>query len=160
MRISDWSSDVCSSDLGMLPIFAGMARLYPWVGEASGGFKGAWMSPFPFILRTLLLFGGLGWALWALITRRGSAVAISSAGLIFLMIMNSMVLVDWAVSLDASFHSSGFGLYAMSIHFTVAPMVAVWELLRLQPEHTETLPAIVITMVLLWLYLEIGRAHV
>src|SRR3546814_16441372 len=29
--------------LGMLPIFAGMARLYPWVGEASGGFKGAWM---------------------------------------------------------------------------------------------------------------------
>src|SRR3546814_2080670 len=71
------------------------------------------MSPFPFILRTLLLFGGLVWALWALITRRGSAVAISSAGLIFLMIMNFMVLVDWVVSLDASFHSSGFGLYAM-----------------------------------------------
>src|SRR3546814_6163713 len=46
--------------LGMLPIFAGMARLYPWVGEASGGFKGAWMYPFPFILSTLLLFGGLG----------------------------------------------------------------------------------------------------
>src|SRR3546814_15087988 len=90
------------------------------------------MSPFPFILRTLLLFGGLGWALWALITRRGSAVAITSAGLIFLMIMNSMVLVDWVVSLDASFHSSGFGLYAMSIQFTVALMIAVWELLRLQ----------------------------
>src|SRR3546814_8669082 len=32
-------------------------------------------------------------------------------------------------------------------------MIAVWELLRLQPEHTEALPAIVITMVLPWLYL-------
>src|SRR3546814_11940574 len=41
----------------------------------------------------------------------------------------------------------------MSIQFTVALMIAVWELLRLQPEHTEALPAIVITMVLLWLYL-------
>src|SRR3546814_12917318 len=108
------------------------------------------MSPFPFILRTLLLFGGLGWALWALITRRGSAVAISSAGLIFLMIMNSMVLVDWVVSLDTSFHSSGFGLYAMSIKFTVALIIAVWYLLRLQPKHTDTLPHFVTHMVLLW----------
>src|SRR3546814_20186084 len=79
--------------LGMLPIFAGMARLYPWVGEASGGFKGAWMSPFPFILRTSLLFGGLGWSPWALITPRGSAGAIPSAGLDFLLIMKFRGLV-------------------------------------------------------------------
>src|SRR3546814_6523402 len=64
-----------------------------------------------------------------------------------------MVRFDFVVSLDASFHASGVGLDAMSIQFTVALMIAVWELLRLQPEHTEALPAIVITMVLRWLYL-------
>lgn len=139
--------------IGVLPVFAGMALLYPWVGTTLPGFKGAWLSPVPFILRTLLLFGGLGWALWALITRRGSAVAISSAGLLFLVPMNSLVLVDWVVSLDASFHSSGFGLYAMSIQFTVALMMAVGELLRRQPQHTAALAAIIITLILIWLYL-------
>src|SRR3546814_15442095 len=48
--------------LGMLPIFAGMARLYPWMGEARGGVKGAWVFPFPVILTQLLVFGGRGWA--------------------------------------------------------------------------------------------------
>jgi hypothetical protein len=111
------------------------------------------LSPLPFAARTLLLFGGLGVALWALVARRGSAVAISSAGLLFLAPVVSVVLVDWLVSLDPEFHSSGFGLYGMSIQFTVALMIAVWALLRRQPEQTQALAALIITMILLWLYL-------
>lgn len=137
----------------LLPLLIGMAMLYPWVDAEGSGFKEAWLSPPWFVLRSLLLFTGLGIALWALVTRRGSAVTVSSAGLLFLIPMMSLVAVDWLVSLDAEFHSSGFGLYALSIQFTVALMSAIWVLLGRQPERTATLGALSITMILTWLYL-------
>lgn len=137
----------------LLPVLAGMALLYPWVAAPGSGFKGAWLSPPWFALRTLLLFAGLGLALWALVARRGPAVAISSAGLLFLAPIMSIVAVDWLVSLDADFHSSGFGLYALSVQFTVALMTAIWILLGRQPERTATLAALMLTLILIWLYL-------
>jgi hypothetical protein len=137
----------------LLPPLFGMRVLYPWVDAALSGFKGWWLTPLPFVLRTLLLFLGAGLALWALVTRRGSALAIASAGLLFLVPILTLVLVDWLVSLDAQFHSSGFGLYALSIQFTVALMAAVWLLLGRQPEQTAALAAIMITLILVWLYL-------
>lgn len=139
--------------LAIIPIFVGMSALYPWVGRSSSGFHGGWMTPFPFVSRTILLLVGLGAVTWALIVRRGPALAISSAGLLFLMPMMTIVLVDWLVSLDPQFHSSGFGLYAMSIQFSVAWMVVIWMLLGRQPDQTSALAALVITLVLLWLYL-------
>lgn len=139
--------------LALLPVLAGMAILYPWVGTPMPGFKGGWLSPPWFVLRTLLLFAGLGLALWALVTRRGAAVAVASAGLLFLAPMMSLVAVDWLVSLDREFHSSGFGLYALSIQFTVALMTAIWILLGRQPDRTATLAALMLTLILIWLYL-------
>lgn len=136
-----------------LPLFVGMSVLYPWVSAAPEGFKGNWLTPLLFIVRTIVLFSGLGLALWALVTRRGSAVAISAVGLIFLVPMMSLVLVDWLQSLDPEFHSSGFGLYTMSIQFTVAWMAVIWLLLRRQPDRTATLAALAITLILTWLYL-------
>jgi hypothetical protein len=139
--------------VAVIPVLVGMAELYPWVGKALPGFKGGWMTPLPFVLRTLLLFTGAGIAAAMLVARRGPALAISTAGLLFLMPMMTIVLVDWLVSLDPEFHSSGFGLYAMSIQFTVAWMVAIWMLLGRQPGQTPALAALVLTLVLLWLYL-------
>ena len=139
--------------VAMVPVLASMTLLYPWIGATISGFKGAWLSPLPFVLRTLILFVGLGLLLWAFVTRRGSAVALSSAGLLFLAPMMSIVSVDWLVSLDIEFHSSGFGLYALSIQFTVALMAAIWMLLGRQPDRTETLGALLITLILLWIYL-------
>jgi hypothetical protein len=139
--------------VAMVPVLAGMTLLYPWVGAAIAGFKGVWLSPLPFVVRTLILFAGLGLLLRALVTRRGSAVVLSSAGLLFLAPMMSIVSVDWLVSLDTEFHSSGFGLYTLSIQFTVALMAAIWALLGRQPDRTETLSALLITLILLWIYL-------
>lgn len=139
--------------VAILPVLGGMAVLYPWVGAPAAGFKGGWLSPLPFTLRTLILFAGLGLALWALVRRRGSAMAVSSIGLIFLAPVMSVVLVDWLLSLDPEFHSSGFGLYGMSIQFTVALMAAIWVLLGRQPQHVAALAALTITLVLSWLYL-------
>lgn len=137
----------------LLPLLLGMAVLYPWVGAGGSGFRAAWLSPPWFALRSLLLLAGLGIASWALVRRRGPAVSVSSAGLLFLIPMMSIVAVDWLVSLDAGFHSSGFGLYALSIQFTVALMTAMWMLLGRQPDRTATLGALSITMILIWLYL-------
>lgn len=139
--------------VALVPVLVGIGVLYPWVSAAPEGFKGGWLAPLPFALRTIILFAGLGLALWALVARRGSAVAISSVGLIFLAPMMSLVLVDWLLSLDPEFHSSGFGLYAMSIQFTVGWMAVTWLLLRRQPERTAALGAIAITLILTWLYL-------
>jgi len=139
--------------LAILPVLTGMTLLYPWIGGGMAGFKGAWLQPLSFVIRTVLLLAGLGLILWTLVTRRWSATALSSIGLIFLAPMTSVVMVDWLVSLDSEFHSSGFGLYVMSIQFTVALMSAIWVLLGRQPERTATLAALTITLVLTWLYL-------
>jgi hypothetical protein len=139
--------------VAILPVLADMHGLYPWATETMPGFKGGWLAPLPFAGRTLLLFLGTGAALWALVSRRGSALAISSAGLLFLIPMLTLVLVDWILSLDPRFHSSGFGLYAISIQFTVALMVAIALLLGRQPQRTGALAPIAITLILVWLYL-------
>lgn len=141
------------SFLTLLPVLLGMGLLYPWVSHPTSGFQGWWLAPVPFVLRTLLLYLGTGLALWALVVRRGPAQAIASAGLLFFMPMMTMVLVDWLLSSDPRFHSSGFAFYAMSVQFTVGFAAAVVLLLDRQPERTTALGAILITLVLLWLYL-------
>jgi hypothetical protein len=136
-----------------LPVLLGMGAIYPWAQEPLPGFKGLWLSPLPFALRTVVLYLGAGLALWALVTRRWPALAVSSAGLLFLLPMLTFVLTDWLLSLDPAFHSSGFPLYAMSVQFNVALMAAVVLLLTAQPAQTQALGAIMITLTLTWLYL-------
>jgi hypothetical protein len=137
----------------LLPVFVGLPLLYPWAGQTLPGFQGWWLTPLGFVARTLLLYLGMGVALWALVARRGSAVAISSAGLLFLLPMMTFVAVDWLLSFEPTFHSSGFGLYAVSIQFTVGLMISVALLLHSQPAHTRALAPIMITLILVWLYL-------
>lgn len=133
----------------MLPVLLGLGALYPWVGR----FQDAWLAPVPFALRTLILFLGAGAMLWALAARRGRAVAVAAAGLLFLLPMQTLVLTDWLLSLEPGFHSSGFPLYAMSGQFNLAFMAAAALLLSRQPRHTAALGAIMIALTLTWLYL-------
>jgi hypothetical protein len=139
--------------LALLPPLFGMRLLYPWMTEVLTGFKGWWLAPLPFLGRTILLFLGASLVLWTLVARRGPALAIASAGLLFMLPMLTFVLTDWIVSLDLEFHSSGFGLYAMAIQFTVALMAAIWLLLGRQPWQTAALAPIMITLILIWIYL-------
>ena len=137
----------------LLPILLGLPRLYPWTAHPMPGLKGVWLSPLPFILRTLLLYLGTGAALYALTTRRAPSLAVASAGLLFLFPMQTLVLTDWLLSLQPGFHSSGFPLYAMAAQFNLALAVAVLLLLTVQPRQTAALGAILITLTLTWLYL-------
>jgi hypothetical protein len=141
------------SFVSLLPVLLGLSVLYPWAVQPPSGFQGWWLAPLPFVLRTLVLYLGMSLALWALVTRQPAAMATACAGLLFMLPMMTFVLVDWLLSLEPTFHSSGFGLYAMSIQFTVALMAAVALLLDRQPERTAALAAIMITLILVWLYL-------
>ncbi len=136
-----------------VPLIIGMRWLYPWATQTAPGFKGAWLAPLPFAVRAVLLFAGAGALLWLLVARRLPAAALAAAGLCFLVPMMSLVAVDWLVSLDRDFHSSGFGLYAWSIQFCVALSVATWILLGRQPKRTATLGALLLAVTLISLYL-------
>jgi hypothetical protein len=139
--------------VALLPALIGLRALYPWAAHLLPGFKGAWLAPLPFVLRTLVLHLAAGAALWGLVTRRWPALVVASAALLFLLPMLTFVLTDWVLSLEPSFHSSGFPLYAMTIQFNIALMAASVLLCTYQPERTAALGAIMITLTLLWLYL-------
>lgn len=136
-----------------VPVLLGLAWLDPGASGRLTGFKGLWLSPLPLVLRTVLLFAGAALIARALIGRRGPALPVSSAGLLFLMPVMTIVAVDWLLAPDPTFHSSGFGLQAIAIQFSVAWLVAVLFLLARQPERTEAVGAVTIAMILLSLYL-------
>lgn len=136
----------------MLPLLVVMGAVYPWTARSLEGFRGAWLQPWAFVLRTLLWFAGLGAILFLLGRRPERAPAVAAAGLIFLVAIGSLIAVDWLMSLDPGFHSSGFGLQALTVQFTVAVMLAAIRAVRLAPDETGTVGALMLALTMLWLY--------
>ncbi len=138
--------------LAMAPVLLGVARLYPWVDLPLHGYRAVYLSVWAFELRTIVFFAGA--IAFAVLLLRPSGEALAAGGLIALTLFDTTMVVDWLMSLDPEFHSSGFGLYGMSIQFTIA--VSALILLRLwaaPAEHTSVLGALLITVLLTWAYL-------
>lgn len=80
-------------------------------------------------------------------------------GLLVLTLLHSMIAIDWIESLQPKFHSSGFGLYVLSIQMTVALNVLV--ILRLadrkdprrRDRETSTFGPLMLVALLFWAYL-------
>ena len=139
--------------LALVPVLVGVGRLYPWVDLPLQGYRAAYLSVWTFELRSIVFFvGAIAVAIWLV---RPSGQALAAGGLVVFTLFDATVVVDWLMTLDPSFHSSGFGLYGMSIQFTVA--VSALILLRLLAEpagpHTSVLGALLITVLLTWTYL-------
>src|SRR3546814_17272536 len=70
MRISDWSSDVCSSDLAGVPAAGVRARGRQWLGAGAGAAGGARASRFAGLSLAGRAYGvhdavaGCGWGRW------------------------------------------------------------------------------------------------
>jgi hypothetical protein len=139
----------------MLPILLGVGRLYPWVDLSLHGYRAIYLSVWSFELRAVSFFCGAIVLALLVLTRPQASVAISSVGLIAFVLLDTTVMIDWLMSLDPQFHSSGFGLYALSIQFTVS--IAVLLLLRLSAgdpgEHTGVFGGLLLTILMLWGYL-------
>ena len=161
-----WTDDLCGpavaastlwplATLAFLPVLIGMGAIYPWIAHApESAFAQVWLSPIFFALRTI------GWfALFAVLAWRTLSSEISEAfasfALVALVICASFVAVDWLMSLDPGFASSGFGLQILALEICTA--LAVMILLRLadgSPRNPGVLGGLLLTLLLLWAYFQ------
>jgi len=140
--------------LALLPVLAGLGAIYPWAGDAPlNGFQAGYLTPWFFTLRTLAWFVVLTGLAVLLLTRRRASVPIACAGLVICTLFGAVIAVDWVLSLDPSFHASGFGLYWLSVQMTVALATAIILAPDPPPDRQPVLAGLLLTAILLWAYL-------
>ncbi|PTM86959.1 hypothetical protein [Mycoplana dimorpha] len=138
--------------LAAVPIFAGLPRIYVWTGEALDGFKGVYLTPAFFILRSLFILGGA--CLLAVLMIGGRSYALAVGGLIAFVVLHGILATDWLLSLDPDFHSSGFGLYFLSIQtLSALCLLILMQLTTGKVERPALLGGLLLTALLLWAYL-------
>jgi hypothetical protein len=138
--------------LAMVPVLVGVGRLYPWVDLPLHGYRAVYLSVWAFELRTIVFFAAA--IAVAVLLPRSAGQALAAGGIIALTLYDTTMLVDWLMTLDPSFHSSGFGLYGMSIQFAIAVSALIVIRLTAGPaEHTNVLGALLIMVLLTWTYL-------
>lgn len=137
-----------------LPFLVGQHWIYEWARGASlEGAKAVYLSTAFFDLRTLIILAGACMLGWRIIQADRSIVP-AAAGLIVFVVAHGLLAVDWLMSLDAEFHSSGFGLYILSGQMLAAlTMLILLRLAAGAPARTELLGALLIAAILLWAYL-------
>ncbi|MFZ5779955.1 MAG: hypothetical protein ACOY4R_07075 [Pseudomonadota bacterium] len=140
--------------VAVLPVIVASPVLYPWAAEVIGGWRGLYLTVEGFALRTGLFFLGAMALSFALASRPGVTSALSAAGLIGFVVADTTVVVDWLMSLAAHFHSSGFGLYVLSIQATVAlAVLLIARLWATRSDRMNLLGGLLLTSLLLWAYL-------
>ncbi|TXH33925.1 MAG: hypothetical protein E6Q98_20445 [Rhodospirillaceae bacterium] len=138
-----------------LPILVGVTALYTWSGaDAASAFRAFYLTPLSFICRTILFFMVAGSTAFLLLRPRRPMFFVAPVGLIALVLFDSVIAVDWVMSLDTAFHSSGFGLYILSVQMTMA---LAWLIIaRLLPgaevKRISLLGGLLLTAMLLWAY--------
>jgi len=140
--------------LCLLPVLLGTHVIFPWSADTSlEGFRGFYLSPVSFALRIVLIMLLLVVLNRQILPRPNRALAIVS--LIIFMLVQNLLATDLVLSLDPEFHSSGFGLYLLSVQALTAFSAMV--LLRLGQrqagrDETGTLGALLLVMLLCWAY--------
>jgi hypothetical protein len=139
-----------------LPMLLGLSVLYPWTaGVEPHGMRPIYLTSWFFVLRTALFWASVVVLAMLLLARQSWSTPVAAAGLILFVLLDTTVAVDWLMSLEPDFHSSGFGLYVLSIQMTVALCaLTVGRLLAgPPPERTGILGGLLLTALLLWTYL-------
>jgi hypothetical protein len=139
--------------LAMVPVLVGVGRLYPWVDLPLHGYRAAYLSVWTFELRTIVFFAAA--IAVVVLLPRSTGQALAAGGIIALTLYDTTMVVDWLMTLDPSFHSSGFALYGMSIQYAIAVSALIVLRLAVGPagENTSVLGALLITVLLTWTYL-------
>jgi hypothetical protein len=134
-----------------LPLALDLGAVYPWAGGAlDTPFRAGWLSPPAFLLRSLLFFAGATFLAIALAGTGRRALA--TAGLVAFVPFHTLVAVDWLMSLDPAFHSSGFGLYLLSMQALTALAALLLLRVALGLATPPPLGALLLTALLLWEY--------
>jgi hypothetical protein len=135
--------------IAMLPLLIGVLALYPWAGEAASPYlsTGFFVTRSVAFVAVLIGLGGV------FLLRPAWALPLSAGGLVLFVLLDTTLAVDWLMSLEPHFHSSGFGLYVLAVQADV--VLAVIMLMRLQigDARPEMLGALMLVALLLWGYL-------
>jgi hypothetical protein len=139
--------------LAALPILFGAGALFPWAGVAREGFQHIYLTPWFLALRTLVFFASMGATVLLLVARPAWSTPVAAIGLIVFVLLHTVFAVDWLMSLNPDFHSSGFGLYVLSIQMTTALAGLILISLAADPHlKTGLLASLLLTALLLWAY--------
>lgn len=141
--------------LAVLPVLIGSRVLYPWTAEpAAEGFRGVYLSVWFFSLRSVLFLAGAIVLGFLMAMRPAWSLPLGAGGLIAFTLFDAVIAVDWLMSLEPQFHSSGFGLYVISIQASIALMTVVIVRLIADPANVRPplLGALMLTALLLWEY--------
>lgn len=139
--------------LAILPLLLGAGALFPWAGTAREGFQHVYLTRWFLAVRVLAFFAFMGATAILLVSRRAWSTAISAIGLIVFVLLHTVFAVDWLMSLNPDFHSSGFGLYVLSIQMTTALAGLILAALAADPRaKTGLLAGLLLTALLLWAY--------
>jgi hypothetical protein len=138
----------------LLPVLLGMAWVYPWFAVEGSGFRGVWLSPWFFGLRTLLYAGvALGLQRWA--QREDDRRC--GPGLILYVLLASLAAVDWLMSLQSGFASSIFGLLLIARQLLeglafAGLCVLCWNLVPLPAPQCQVLRGLLVSALAFWAY--------
>ena len=140
--------------VAVLPVLLGMHALYNWTeGVEPRGIRAVYLTPWFFVLRTGLFWAGCLLLAALLMVRRSWSTPVSCAGLIVFLLAGTTMAVDWLMSLEPDFHSSGYGLYVVSIQMTIAlSALTVARLLAGPVDRPGVLGGLLLTALLLWAY--------
>lgn len=136
----------------LLPVLVTMPWVYPWFDQAAPGFRGLWLSPWFFVLRTLV-YGGLAWVVHGWVGKR------SAAGLILYALVASLAAVDWLMSLQAGFVSSVFGLLLIARQLLdglafAGLCVLCWNVVLLPARQCVLLRGLLVSALAFWIYVQ------
>ena len=135
--------------LAMLPVLVGVDLLYSWTEEPGR----LYLTPSFFALRSLLFLATFVALAAGLLMRPDRAQPLSAVGLILFVLVDTSLALDWLMSLQPHFHSSGFGLYILAIQANAALAVIVPIRLRSTDVRPGLLGALMLTALLSWAYL-------
>jgi hypothetical protein len=145
--------------IAVIPLLAGVEIIYPWTaaGATAGyaAFKAAWLSTGFFVARTIAYLLVLSLIAWALLTVRPKLRApVAAAGVILYALIGSLIGIDFAESTQPEFHSSIYGLLALSNQWlagiSFAILLGLWS-----SEGKAPLAAagVLVTALLIWGYM-------
>jgi hypothetical protein len=140
----------------LVPVLVASSVIYPWAGEPMRTeFRAAWLSTAFFMVRTAAWFALLLVLAFLLVVRRVKAPAAACIGLVLVTVAGTVIAVDWLLSLDPDFASSGFGLYVLGIQALTALAVALGGLILSDRgvRRPGLLAAMLLTLLLVWAYL-------
>ena len=142
-----------------LPLLLGARLIYPWADPAVAAtlpsFKAAWLSTPVFAIREIVILAVLSGLSWLLLTAEGGVrSAIAGIGLVLYALLASIVGIDFGESTEPHFHSSIYGLLALTSQWLEAVAFGILLGLRTGERRVSIAAAgVLATAILLWGYM-------